>query len=128
MLHHVSIVQNVSIVSLGIAAVFQVGDANQMELKSRAIAVHREIPFYIRGEGRFDAFEIFTDEHITIPKRTTDVKLNIVNECPFIEVNNVELRTLLNSGGFQIGNVDYVFNNSRIMQIRQYITDEPSAQ
>ena len=32
MLHHVSIVQNVSIVSLGIA-VFQVGDANQMELK-----------------------------------------------------------------------------------------------
>ena len=128
MLHHVSIVQNVSIVSLGIADVFQVGDANQMELKSRAIAVHREIPCYIRGEGSFDAFEIFTDEHITIPKRTTDVKLNIVNECPFIEVNNVELRTLLNSGGFQIGNVDYIFNNSRIMQIRQYITDEPSAQ
>ena len=128
MLHHVSIVQSVSIISLGIAAVFQVGDANQMELKSRAIAVHREIPFYIRGEGRFDAFEIFTDEHITIPKRTTDVKLNIVNECPFIQVNNVELRTLLNSGCFQIGNVDYVFNNSRIMQIRQYITDEPSAQ
>ena len=128
MLHHVSIVQNVSIISLGITAVFQVGDANQMELKSRAIAVHREIPCYIRGEGSFDAFEIFTDEHITIPKRTTDVKLNIVNECPFIEVNNVELRTLLNSGGFQIGNVDYIFNNSRIMQIRQYITDEPSAQ
>ncbi|MCC2505018.1 MULTISPECIES: spore germination protein GerPE [Bacillus cereus group] len=128
MLHHVSIVQNVSIISLGIAAVFQVGDANQMELKSRAIAVHREIPCYIRGEGRFDAFEIFTDEYITIPKRTTDVKLNIVNECPFIEVNNVELRTLLNSGCFQIGNVDYGFNNSRIIQIRQYITDEPSAQ
>ncbi|MDA2433808.1 spore germination protein GerPE [Bacillus cereus] len=128
MLHHVSIVQNVSIISLGITAVFQVGDANQMELKSRAIAVHREIPFYIRGEGRFDAFEIFTDEHITIPKRTTDVKLNIVNECPFIEVNNVELRTLLNSSCFQIGNVDYGFNNSRIIQIRQYITDEPSAQ
>ncbi|PGW62419.1 spore gernimation protein GerPE [Bacillus thuringiensis] len=128
MLHHVSIVQNVSIISLGIAAVFQVGDANQMELKSRALAVHREIPCYIKGEGRFDTFEIFTDEHITIPKRTTDVKLNIVNECPFIQVNNVELRTLLNSGCFQIGNVDYGFNNSRIMQIRQYITDEPSAQ
>jgi len=128
MLHHVSVVQNVSIISLGIAAVFQVGDANQMELKSRALAVHREIPCYIKGEGSLDSFEIFTDEHITIPKRTTDVKLNIINECPFIEVNNVELRTLLNSGCFQIGNVDYVFNNSRIMQIRQYITDEPSAQ
>ncbi|MRU03881.1 spore germination protein GerPE, partial [Bacillus anthracis] len=89
MLHHVSVVQNVSIISLGITAVFQVGDANQMELKSRALAVHREIPCYIKDEGRLDAFEIFTDEYITIPKRTTDVKLNIVNECPFIEVNNV---------------------------------------
>ena len=79
-----------------------------MELKSRALAVHREFPCYIKDEGRLDAFEIFTDEYITIPKRTTDVKLNIINECPFIEVNNVELRTLLNSGGFQIGNVDYV--------------------
>ncbi|PGK34456.1 spore gernimation protein GerPE [Bacillus anthracis] len=128
MLHHVSVVQNVSIISLGIAGVFQVGDTNQMELKSRSLAVHREIPCYIKDEGRLDAFEIFTDEYITIPKRTTDVKLNIINECPFIEVNNVELRTLLNSGGFQIGNVDYVYNNSRIMQIRQYITDEPSAQ
>ena len=108
MLHHVSVVQNVSIISLGISAVFQVGDANQMELKSRSLAVHREIPCYIKDEGRLDAFEIFTDEHITIPKRTTDVTLNIVNECPFIEVNDVELRTLLNSGCFQIGNVDYV--------------------
>ncbi|MGG5739742.1 MULTISPECIES: spore germination protein GerPE [Bacillus cereus group] len=128
MLHHVSVVQNVSIISLGITAVLQVGDANQMELKSRALLVHREIPCYLKGEGRLDAFEVFTDEYITIPKRTTDVKVNIINECPFIEVNNVELRTLLNSGCFQIGNVDYAFNNSRIMQIRQYISDEPSAQ
>ena len=43
-------------------------------LKNRALIVHREIPCYIKGEGRFNAFEIFTDEHITIPKRTTDVK------------------------------------------------------
>ncbi|MGE7872833.1 spore germination protein GerPE [Bacillus paramycoides] len=127
MLHHVPVVQNVSIISLGIAAVFQVGDANQMELKSRALLVHREIPYYLKGEGHFDAFEVFTDEYITMPKRTTDVKVNIINERPFIEVNNVEVRTLLNAGCFQIGNVDYAFNNSRIMQIRQYITDEPSS-
>ncbi|AJH19044.1 MULTISPECIES: spore germination protein GerPE [Bacillus] len=127
MLRHTSIVQNVSIVSMGVSAVFQAGDSNQIELKNRALIVHREIPCYIKGEGRFDAFEIFTDEYITIPKRTTDVKLNIVNECPFIEVNDVHLRTLLNSACFQIGNVDYVFNNSRTLQIRQFITDEPSS-
>ncbi|KEK24862.1 spore germination protein GerPE [Bacillus gaemokensis] len=125
MLRHISVVNKTSIISMGISGVFQIGDANQMELKSRALAVHREIPFYLNDEGRLDAFEIFTDEYITIPTRSTNVKLNIINECPFIEVNDVTLRTLLNSGCFQIGSVDYAFNNSRIMQIRQYI-DEPS--
>lgn len=128
MLRHISVVQDVSIISLGISAVFQVGDANQIELKSRALSVHREIPYFIKGEGSLNAYEIFTDDQIIIPKRTTDVKLNIINECPFIEVNNVELLTLLNSGCFQIGNVDYTFSNSRVMQIRQYITNGPSAQ
>ncbi|EMA6344450.1 spore germination protein GerPE [Bacillus cytotoxicus] len=123
MFRHVSVVQNASVVSMGISAVFQVGDANQMALKSRALAVHREIPFYLKGEGRLDAFKLFTDKYITIPKRSTDVKLNITNECPFIEINDVNLLTLLNSACFQIGSVDYVFSNSRIMQIRQYMNE-----
>lgn len=33
MLRHTSVVQNVSIISMGVAAVFQAGDANQIELK-----------------------------------------------------------------------------------------------
>ena len=47
MLHHVSIVQNVSIISLGIA-VFQVGDANQMELKVELLP--STVKFFIYGE------------------------------------------------------------------------------
>ncbi|MGH0431506.1 MULTISPECIES: spore germination protein GerPE [Bacillus cereus group] len=127
MLRHISVVQDASVISMGISSVFQVGDVNQMELKSRALIVHREIPFYLKNEGRLEAFEIFTDEYITIPKRFTDIKMNIINECPFIEVDNVTIRSLLNAACFQIGNVDYAFNNSRIMQIRQFITDEPSS-
>ncbi|AIK35667.1 spore germination protein GerPE [Bacillus pseudomycoides] len=125
MLQHISVVHQSKVISMGIASVFQVGDAKQMELKSRALIVHREIPFYLKDEGSFEAFKIFTDEYITIPKRSTDVKVNIINECPFIEVNDVTIRTLLNSACFQIGSVDYAFNNSRIHQLRQYITDEP---
>ncbi|SDZ26498.1 MULTISPECIES: spore germination protein GerPE [unclassified Bacillus (in: firmicutes)] len=124
MLRHISIVHQPKVISMGNAGVFQVGDANQMELKTRALIVHREIPYYFKSEGRFEDFKIFTDEYITIPKRSTDVKMNIINECPFIEVNDVTIRTLLNSGCFQIGSVDYVFSNSRIHQMRQYISDE----
>lgn len=124
MLRHISVVHQPKVISMGNAGIFQVGDANQMELKTRALIVHREIPYYLKNEGRFEAFKIFTDEYITIPKRSTDVKVNIINECPFIEVNDVTIRTLLNSACFQIGSVDYAFNNSRIHQIRQYI-DEP---
>lgn len=71
-----------------------------MELKSRVIVVYCEIFCYIWGEGSFDVFEIFIDEYIIILKWMIDVKLNIVNECFFIEVNNVELCIFLNFGGF----------------------------
>ncbi|PEE44663.1 spore germination protein GerPE [Bacillus pseudomycoides] len=125
MLQHISVVHQSNIISMGISGVFQVGDAKQMELKSRALIVHREIPYYLKGEGELEAYEIFTDDEITIPTRSTDVKMNIINECPFIEVGDVTIRSLLNSACFQIGSVDYAFNNSRILQIRQYITDEP---
>ncbi|MBY0600306.1 spore germination protein GerPE [Bacillus bingmayongensis] len=125
MFRHISVVHRSNVISMGIASIFQVGDANQMELKSRALVVHREIPYYLKDEGRLEAYAIFTDDKITIPTRSTDVKMNIINECPFIEVNDVTIRTLLNSACFQIGSVDYAFNNSRIHQIRQYITNEP---
>lgn len=45
MLQHISVVHQSKVISMGIASVFQVGDAKQMELKSRALIVHREIPF-----------------------------------------------------------------------------------
>lgn len=110
---------------MGISGVFQVGDSNQMELKSRALVVQREFPYYLSQEGDLDAYAIFTDDEITIPSRSTDIKMNIINECPFIEVNDVTVRTLLNSACFHIGSVDYAFNNARLLQIRQYITEEP---
>ncbi|WP_410981662.1 spore germination protein GerPE [Bacillus cereus] len=125
MLQHISVVHRTNIISLGNSGTFQIGDANQMELKSRALVVHREIPYFLKDEGKFEAYAIFTDDEITIPTRSTDVKMNIINECPFIEVGDVTVRTLLNSACFQIGSVDYGFSNSRIHQIRQFITDEP---
>ncbi|HEK9099715.1 spore germination protein GerPE [Bacillus pfraonensis] len=125
MLQHISVVHRTNIISMGGSGTFQIGDANQMELIFRALVVHREIPYYLKDEGKLEAFKIFTDDEITIPTRSTDVKMNIINECPFIEVGDVTVRTILNSACFQIGSVDYAFNNSRIHQIRQYITDEP---
>lgn len=128
MFRHISVVHNSAVLSMGVSAIFQIGDVNQMELKSRALAVQREISYFLKNEGQFEDFSIFTDNEITIPTRSTDVKMNIINECPFVEVNDVTIVTLLNSACFQIGSVDYVFSNSRLLQIRQYITDEHTFQ
>lgn len=125
MFGHISIVHQASVVSMGLSSVFQIGDTNQMYLKSRALAVHREISTFLNREGNLEAFAMFTDDEITIPSRTTNVKMTVINENPFIEVDCVKVYTLLNSACFQIGSVDYVFSNSRIKQIRQFITEEP---
>lgn len=125
MFGHISVVHQASVVSMGISGVFQIGDTNQMELKSRALAVHRETSTFLTREGNLEGFAIFTDDKITIPSRKTNVKMTVINENPFIEVDCVKVYSLLNAACWQIGSVDYVFSNARIKQIRQFITEEP---
>ncbi|WP_242221082.1 spore germination protein GerPE [Bacillus cereus group sp. BfR-BA-01380] len=126
MFRHISVVHQPTVITLGLSSVFQVGDTNHMELKYRAIIVHREIPYFFSQEGDFEAYKIFVDNEITIPTRINEVNMTVVNQNPFIEVDCITIQSMLNSSCLQIGSVDYVFSNSRLLQIRQFVTEEPS--
>lgn len=126
MLGHIAVVHQSAIASMGDGSVFQIGDTNQMNLRSKFVAVHREIPTFFDIEGEFEGFPMFLDDQITIPTRTTSVKMNIINQNPFIEVDCVTMYTMLNAACFHIGSVEYVFSNARVKQMRQFITEEPS--
>lgn len=120
MLHHISSVGRVNVISMGISSALQVGDSNVIQSRNRDILVQRETPFYLSFEGDFDEYAIFTDDEITIPTLQTSVRMNVVNMNPFLQVDAVEIISLLSAGVFHIGSTEYVFNNSRILQIRHF--------
>ncbi|MDP7977543.1 spore germination protein GerPE [Bacillus sp. WLY-B-L8] len=125
MFRHISVVHQPSVSSLGLSAVVQIGDTNHAELKSRAIIVHREMPNFLSKEGSFESYEIFVDDEITIPTRVNEVQMKVINKNPFIEVNRITIQSMLSASCLHIGSIDYVFANSRILQIRQFIGSSP---
>ncbi|CAG9612913.1 putative spore germination protein GerPE [Bacillus rhizoplanae] len=124
-MRHISVVHQPSVVSLGLGAVIQIGDTNHVDLKSRAIVVQREIPYFLSQEGNWEAYEIFVDDEITIPTRINEVNMNVINENPFIEVGCITIQSMLSAACLHVGSIDYVFSNSRILQIRHFVTEEP---
>jgi spore germination protein PE len=125
MLRHVSIVNQINVISMGIDGVLQIGDSNMIASRNRDILVQREESLYLAQEGSFEKYVMFTDTEITIPTRQTSVRMHVVNTNPFVRVDRVEIISLLSSGIIHIGSTDYVFNNSRILQIRQFISEDP---
>ncbi|MGG0238215.1 spore germination protein GerPE [Bacillus rhizoplanae] len=124
-MRHISVVHQLSVITLGLDAIAQIGDTNHAELKSRAIVVHREIPYFLAQEGNWEVYQIFVDDEITIPTRINEVNMTVINENPFIEVGCINIQSMLSAGCLHIGSIDYVFSNSRILQIRHFVTEEP---
>ncbi|MCP8968243.1 spore germination protein GerPE [Ectobacillus ponti] len=124
MQRHVSVVGNITLLSIGLGSTLQIGDTNFLLLRSRAIAVQRELPIYRGNEIEFSDFDVFTDTDLTVPKRVTDVRMNVVNVNPFLHVGSLEFSSTENSAVIHIGSVEYGQSNSRIHQIRQYMAED----
>lgn len=125
MLRHISVVGQMNILTMGISGVIQIGDSNMLWARNRAILVQREQPFFLAREGQFHGYEMFRDTEITIPTRQTSVRMHVTNVNPFLSVDFINMLSVENTGTFHIGSIDYVFNNSRILQIRQFISEDP---
>lgn len=125
MFRHIPVINQLNIISTAIGSVVQIGDSNMLQARSRAILVQREQPFYLGIEGQFEGYNIFRDTEITIPTRQTSVRMHVTNVNPFISVDFVRLGSLEYTGIFHVGPIDYVFNNSRVLQIRHFISEEP---
>ena len=101
-----SIVQNVHILSILGASVFEIGDSVRIMAISKAIAVQRESQIFYGNEGNFNAFPIFS-EPIPIPISPIPAPIiNKYNELPNICVGRVAIKGVSTSGIFQIGNTE----------------------
>lgn len=115
-----SVVDQINITSLGIDGVTQLGDTNTITAKNRAVAIQKEGNQFSLNEAPLASFEIFTDSEITVPIRQKEVRQHTINECPFIHIDQITITYVQSASILHIGNVDYIFSNARLLQIRQF--------
>lgn len=86
--------------------------------KTQAIAVQRQKSIYFGNEGNFEAYDIFS-KPIPLPIIYEDVKINIRNHNPLIQVGNVRVIAISSSSLVQIGTNQRIESEARIKHIRQ---------
>lgn len=117
MLSRMSQVDYLTINSVSASSLCQVGDSTHMVLRTRALAVKREFPFFYGNEGSFDDYNVFSEP---IPQPTIEtINMQVNNVTPFIKVNRIDIKGCSFSSVIHIGSTCTLDAEARIKHIRQ---------
>lgn len=116
----ISAVKNININSIVLSSVFQIGDINIINPRTKVIAVQREIPVFRIDETDDIAYPIFS-RPIPKPIPTEPINIRRINKVPIIEVNNINVSGISTSGICQIGSNKIIDSEARIKHIRHII-------
>ncbi|MCC9021350.1 spore germination protein GerPE [Bacillus nakamurai] len=120
MLKRISRLRVAKVNFIGIASVFQAGDTNEINMKTKVFAVQRPIATYRDDEGNFHKkeYQVFQQPAV-MPLPETGVQSAFCHEMPSIQVRSVKVQGLSTSSVFQAGSASVVLGDSRLKHIRQ---------
>ncbi|MDQ1913060.1 spore germination protein GerPE [Paenibacillus sp. GD4] len=115
-----SVVNEVKVIGVDSAGVLFVGDMKAFLPVNKALAVQRELPTFFGKEGAFSDYRTFTRP---IPQVVPEdeVTMEVRDTNPFIKVNRVRVFSVTNSSLLQIGSLDIVRAEARVLNIRQLL-------
>jgi spore germination protein PE len=119
-----SIVGDVNVDDFGSSGILHVGDHVATILKSRALAVQREVPMYYGNEGNFDAYPFFS-RPFPVPQPPEPVTMSVDNWGSFIRVGSIRILGVASSSLLQIGSNCSTQAEVRIKHFRQFVTNKP---
>ena len=119
-----SIVGNIYLNTLGSASTMHVGDNLYTDLHDRVFAVQREVPIYYGNEGSFAAYPFF-QRPFPIPQPPEPFTMCVDNLGSYITVRNIRILGVGASSLFQIGSNRVSKGETRIKNIRQFVTNKP---
>ncbi|KXZ18840.1 spore gernimation protein GerPE [Bacillus nakamurai] len=127
MLKRISRLRLAKVNAIGIASVFQAGDTNEIDMKTKVFAVQRPIATYRDDEGNFHKkeYQVFQQPAV-MPLPETGVQSAFCHEMPSIQVRSVKVQGLSTSSVFQAGSASVVLGDSRLKHIRQI--ESPNSQ
>ncbi|MDF2814113.1 MAG: gerPE [Paenibacillus sp.] len=109
--------------SITSASILHVGDSAVIRPLNWVLALQREVPFFIEGEGGFSNYPLFW-EPIPQPSLDNEVYLTRCNEQGAIHVCGVDVSAIAASSVVQLGNSCRVDAEARIVNIRQLLRGE----
>ncbi|GFZ80821.1 hypothetical protein GCM10008018_27910 [Paenibacillus marchantiophytorum] len=122
-----SIVGWLDIYGISSSSTLHVGDNINTLLQSRVFAVQRQIPYFNGNEGSFAAYP-FYQRPFPIPQPPEPFTMCVDNLGSFIRVGGVRILGISSTSLFQIGSNRITSAETRIKNIRQFVTDKPGPQ
>ncbi|MBT2678137.1 spore germination protein GerPE [Bacillus sp. ISL-35] len=116
----IAIVDQIKIDSVIFSSVFQIGDSQQIQAFSRALAVQREKEEFYDNEGEFSAFPIFS-EPITFQPDVETIISSTHNINPVLKVRSINILGVSSSAVVHLGNSCNISMEARVKHIRQLL-------
>ncbi|WP_313959694.1 MULTISPECIES: spore germination protein GerPE [Bacillaceae] len=120
MLQRIASVDRIKIDSVIFSSVFQIGDSQQIQAFSRALAVQREREVFYENEGAFSAYPIFS-EPITFQPDVETINSSTHNVNPVLKVRSINILGVSSSSVVHLGNTCNVSMEARVKHIRHLL-------
>lgn len=121
MLQRITCVDHIKIDSVSFSSIFQIGDSEQIQAISRALAVQREAEIFFDNEGNFDVFPIFSEPIPFQPTDEENVVFSTHNLNPVLKVMNIDILGASSSSVVHLGNSRNIAMEARVKHIRQLL-------
>ena len=121
MLQRISCVDQIKIDAVSFSSILQIGDSEQIQALSRALAVQREAEIFLDNEGNFAAFPIFSETIPFQPAVEENVVFSTHNLNPVLKVRNIDILGASSSSVVHLGNSSNIAMEARVKHIRQLL-------
>lgn len=120
MFQRTACVDRIKVDSVSFSSIFQIGDSQQIQALSRAIAVQREAEIFFGNEGSFAAYSIFSEQIPYLPV-DENISSSTQNLNPMLKVRNIEIMGASSSSIVHLGNSCHISMEARVKHIRQLL-------
>ncbi|MGM9932409.1 MULTISPECIES: spore germination protein GerPE [Bacillaceae] len=117
-----SIVNNIHVSILSRGAIFEVGEIQYFRTSDNVLAYQREQELFFGQEGNFGDYKVFYAEPDFEPVYEP-IQMSFLNPNPYIYVGGIQSQAVSSSSILQIGNGRYMRHETRVMNIRQLLSN-----
>jgi spore germination protein PE len=121
MLQRITCVDHIKIDSVSFSSVLQIGDSEQIEAFSRALAVQREAEIFFDNEGNFASYPVFSEAIPFQPAEEQNFVCSTHNLNPVLKVRNIDILGASSSSVVHLGNSRNIAMEARVKHIRQLL-------